>query len=179
MRETADMPSGSRYACRKCCAMSSVTNDISQLRRFQLMKCEASEELTTSQAWMLLAYSWPSRWNNRSEPERSICTSIPGYFCSNALPSFSPTGRSIDEYRMTLPSFFAASTSSGVIATGAGLCASTRVDSADSPSAAAALMTSGRVSVFRMVPTPPRHCEERSDEAIQLFFVALDCFASL
>src|SRR5258708_22925051 len=25
----------------------------------------------------------------------------------------------------------------------------------------------------------PRHCEERSDEAIQTFFLALDCFASL
>ncbi|WIG53027.1 MAG: hypothetical protein OJF48_003947 [Afipia sp.] len=24
-----------------------------------------------------------------------------------------------------------------------------------------------------------RHCEERSDEAIQLLYVALDCFASL
>jgi hypothetical protein len=24
-----------------------------------------------------------------------------------------------------------------------------------------------------------RHCEERSDEAIQFFFAALDCFASL
>ena len=84
--------------------MSSVTNGASQPLRFQEMKCEASEVLTTSAAWMLLANSWPIRWNSRSEPERSICTSMPGYLASNALPSFSPTGRSIDEYRMTLAS---------------------------------------------------------------------------
>ena len=113
--------------------MSSVTNGASQLLRFQVMKCEASELLTTSQAWMLLENSWPSRWNSRSEPERSICTSMPGYFASNALPSFSPTGRSIDEYRITLPSFFAASIRSGVIETGSGPRASTRVDERRQP----------------------------------------------
>ena len=45
---------------------------------FQAMKCEASDELITSAAWMLLANSWPIRWNSRSEPERSICTATPG-----------------------------------------------------------------------------------------------------
>src|ERR1700688_1303354 len=48
---------------------------------------------------------------------------MPGYFASKALASFSPTGRSIAEYMITLPSLVAASTSSGVIATGGGAAA--------------------------------------------------------
>src|ERR1700744_1724574 len=117
--------------------MSSVTDGASQLLRFQVMKCEASEELTTSQAWILLETSCPSRWNSRSEPERSICTSMPGYFASKALPSFSPTGRSIDEYRTTLASLVAASISDGVIATGSGLAALTDAANAVTPRAVA------------------------------------------
>src|ERR1700761_6545449 len=101
---------------------------------------------------------------------------MPGYLASNALPSFSPTGRSIDEYRMTFPSFLAASIRSGVIDTGAGLCASTRVDSADSPSAAELLMTSRRVSVFRMGSVPPRHDGSNVE---QLGVAGLDLFALL
>ncbi len=54
--------------------MSSDTNGASQPFFFQLMKCEASELLITSAAWMLLEYSWATRWNSRSAPERSICT---------------------------------------------------------------------------------------------------------
>src|SRR5580704_11146971 len=117
------MPSGSRNWGRKCWAISSDTNGASQPFLFQLMKCDASELLITSQAWMPEANSWSSRWNSRSAPERSICTAMPGYFASNALPSFSPTGRSMAEYRITLPSLLAASTSSGVIATGGGASA--------------------------------------------------------
>jgi len=49
-------------------------------------------------------------------PERSICTAMPGYCASKARPSFSPTGRSIEEYRITLCFLRAASTSAGVIA---------------------------------------------------------------
>src|SRR5436190_9142387 len=89
--------------------------------RFQTMKCAASELLTTSTAWMLLAYSWPMRWKMRSPPERSTRMAIPGYFASKALAIRSATGRSTAVYQMTLPSFRAASISSGVtlLATGA------------------------------------------------------------
>src|SRR5471030_605522 len=75
---------------------------------------------------------------------------MPGYCASNALPSFSPTGRSIDEYRITLPSRRAASTRSGVIATGAGAAATTRVANALNPSAADPLMSSRRDNFFRI-----------------------------
>ena len=64
--------------------------------RFQTMKCAASEELTTSTAWMLDEYSWPMRWNTRSAPLRSTCTEIPEYFASNAFATFSATGRSVE-----------------------------------------------------------------------------------
>jgi len=40
---------------------------------------------------------------------------ISGYCAWKALASFSPTGRSMEEYRTTLPSFLAASISAGVI----------------------------------------------------------------
>jgi hypothetical protein len=39
---------------------------------------------------------------------------MPGYFASNALPTFSASGRSTEVYQTTLPSFFAASISAGV-----------------------------------------------------------------
>src|ERR1700752_1499422 len=57
------------------------------------MKCAASDELTTSTAWMLEEYSCPMRWNTRSAPVRSTRTAIPGYFASKAFASFSATGR--------------------------------------------------------------------------------------
>ena len=60
-------------------ATSSGTNGASQPFFFQEMMCEASEVLMISAAWMLLEpNSWPTRWNSRSEPERSICTEMPG-----------------------------------------------------------------------------------------------------
>jgi hypothetical protein len=71
---------------------------------------------------------------------------MPGYFASKALPSFSPTGRSIEEYRITLASFLAASISCGVIATGSGAAALRGAANAVSPSAAEPLMTSRRDS---------------------------------
>src|ERR1700710_2778970 len=165
------MPSGSRYSGRKCCAISSVMNGASQPFFFQVMMCEASEGLTTSTARILLANSWSTRWNSRSEPERSICTAMPGYCASNALPSFSPTGRSIDEYRITLPSFFAASTRSGVIDTGAGAAAITRVANAVSPSEAEPLMTSRREILFRI--------DASSSDLEQFLISRLDLFARL
>src|SRR5271163_1304314 len=70
---------------------------------------------------------------------------MPGYFASNALPSFSPTGRSIDEYNITLASLRAASTRSGVIEAGSGPAAFTVVANAARPKAAEPLMTLRRV----------------------------------
>ena len=58
--------------------MSSVTNGASHLFRFQVMMCEASEVLMMSAARMPEPNSWSIRWNSRSEPERSICTAMPG-----------------------------------------------------------------------------------------------------
>ena len=75
---------------------------------------------------------------------------MPGYCASNALPSFSPTGRSIDEYRITLPSLRAASTRSGVIETGAGAAAVTRVAHALNPNAADPLMRSRLENFLRI-----------------------------
>src|SRR5919204_4801842 len=72
---------------------------------------------------MLLAYSCPMRWKIRSPPERSTRRAMPGYFASNAFPTRSATGRSTAVYQTTLPSFFAASTSSGVTLVGAGAAA--------------------------------------------------------
>jgi hypothetical protein len=36
------------------------------------------------------------RWNTRSAPVRSTRTATPEYFASNALASFSATGRSVE-----------------------------------------------------------------------------------
>src|SRR5215831_8031298 len=98
---------------------------------FQTIECAASDELTTSQAWMLLPYSWPMRWNTRSAPERSTRTATPGNFASNALPTFSASGKSTDVYQTTLPSFFAASISCGVIAVAGGAADITLVENAE------------------------------------------------
>ena len=87
------------------------------------MKCAASELWSTSTAWMLLAYSWPTRWKIRSPPERSTRMSMPGYLASKALAMRSATGRSTAVYQTTFPSFFAASTRAGVILVGAGAAA--------------------------------------------------------
>src|ERR1700742_3748158 len=101
------------------------------------MKCAASDELTTSTAWTLLAYSWPMRWNTRSAPVRSTRTSMPSNFALKAPAIFSATERSTAVYHTTLPSFFAASISCGVIASAGG--ASARAGAANAaPSASAA-----------------------------------------
>src|SRR5580692_187422 len=62
---------------------------------------------------------------------------MPGYCVSKALPSFSPTGKSIAEYSTTLASFFAASISCGVIASDGG--ASARAAEANAGPSATAL----------------------------------------
>src|ERR1700730_1663160 len=72
---------------------------------------------------MLLACSWPMRWNTRSAPERSTLTAMPLYFASNALATFSASGRSTEVYQTTLPSFCAALTRAGVVALGGGAAA--------------------------------------------------------
>ncbi len=95
--------------------------------RFHTMKCEASEDCTTSTAWMRLAYSWPMRWNTRSAPVRSTRTAMPEYFASNARATFSAAGRSSEVYQTTLPSFLAASIKAGVTVLAGGAAASTAV----------------------------------------------------
>src|SRR5665213_14606 len=103
---------------------------------FQSSRFEASDELTTSTAWTLLAYSWPTRWNTRSAPVRSTRTSMPSNFALNAAAMPSATDRSIEVYQTTLPSFFAASISCGVIVSAGG--ASARAGAANTvPSASA------------------------------------------
>src|ERR1700721_2070555 len=157
--------------------MSSDTNGVSQPLRFQVRMWEASVVLITSAARMLLANSWARRWNSRSEPERSIRTSMPGYFNSKALPSLSPTGRSIDEYRITFPSLVAASINCGVIATGSGLAALTEAANAVTPRAAVPLIASRLVMTFRIAPA---FCSSlRAQRSNPFVLVALDCFAAL
>ncbi len=78
--------------------------------RFQTMKCAASDDCTTSTAWMRLPYSWPMRWNTRSAPVRSTRGSDAGIFrIENNLATRSATGRSTEVYQTTLPSLVAAS----------------------------------------------------------------------
>src|ERR1700722_20002748 len=103
--------------------------------RFQTMKCAASDEFTTSTAWMRLAYSWPMRWNTRSAPVRSTRTAMPEYFASNALATRSAAGRSSDVYQTALPSFLAASIRPGVMELAGGAAAIT--DDANDPNARA------------------------------------------
>ena len=64
--------------------------------RFHTTKCAASDDCTTSQAWMLLDRSWAMRVNTRSAPVRSTRTAMPGYFASNAFATFSASGRSTE-----------------------------------------------------------------------------------
>src|SRR5450755_352021 len=88
------------------------------------MKCEASEELTTSTFLMPDWYSWLIRWNTRSDPDRSTSIWIFGYSARKAFAINSATLTSIDEYQTTLPSFAAAATIAGVVswpATGAAI----------------------------------------------------------
>ena len=76
------------------------------------------------------------RWNTRSAPVRSTRTSMPPNFSLNEAAIFSATDRSIEVYQTTLPSFFAASISCGVIASAGG--ASARAGEANTvPSASA------------------------------------------
>src|ERR1700737_4343071 len=99
------------------------------------MKCDASDDCTTSTAWMRLAYSWPMRWNTRSAPVRSTRTATPEYFASNARATFSDAGRSSEVYQTTLPSFLAASIKAGVTLLAGGAAALTEVANAQAASA--------------------------------------------
>src|SRR5215204_1207364 len=75
---------------------------------------------------------------------------MPGYLASNALAMRSETGRSIDVYQTTLPSFCAAASRSGVTAAAGGAADTTRVPSALSASAVAPCSTVRRDS-FRLI----------------------------
>src|SRR6202795_4702173 len=86
------------------------------------MKCEASDELTTSTFLMPDWYSWLIRWNTRSDPDRSTSIWMFGYSVRKALAINSATFTSIHEYQTTLPSLAAAASIAGVVscpATGA------------------------------------------------------------
>ena len=77
----------------------------------------------TSPAWML-----PAKFlaDALEQPFRAGALDLDldaGIFCLERLASFSPTGRSIEEYSTTLPSLRAASSSAGVIDTGSGAAA--------------------------------------------------------
>src|SRR6266700_7007207 len=99
------------------------------------MKCDASDDCTTSTARMRLAYSWPMRWNTRSAPVRSTRTATPEYLPSNARATRSAAGRSSEVYQTTLPSFLAASIRAGVTVLAGGAAA--RTEDANAPAASA------------------------------------------
>ena len=123
--------------------------------RFQTMKCAASELLTTSTAWMLLAYSWPMRWKMRSPPERSTLTLMPGYLASNALAMRSATGRSTAVYQTPCLLSWPPSISSGVIVDGGGAAArARRRNEAVMPAAASHDQRPGRIAcpISRVLP---------------------------
>src|SRR6185295_16053820 len=112
------------------------------------MKCAASDELATSTARTLLAYSCPMRWKTRSAPERSTRTATPGYLASNDFAIFSATARSIEVYQTTLPSRFAASISAGVTASAGGAADTTRVENAVVAASAEQLRKVRRVTIM-------------------------------
>src|ERR1700722_4747363 len=114
--------------------------------RFHTMKCAASEDCTTSTAWMRLAYSWPMRWNTRSAPVRSTRTGMPEYLASKARATRSAAGRSSEVYQTTLPSFLAASIKAGVTGLAGGAAAFTAVAAIEVANAPAA----SAVEPFRM-----------------------------
>src|SRR5882672_1205427 len=146
------------------------------------MKCAASEALIVSAAWMLLAYSWARRWNCRSEPVRSIRTSMPAYLALKARATFSETGRSIAAYQTTLPSFLAASISSGVTRDGAGAAARTGPASTPMAAATEALRTSRRVNAASRISflpgwepaRPPSDAEQLCVARLDRLGVSLD-----
>src|SRR5215469_16977063 len=112
------------------------------------MKCAASDDCTTSTAWMRAAYSWPTRWNTRSPPVRSTRTAMGAYFASKARATFSAAGRSSEVYQTTLPSFLAASIRAGVTELAGGAAARTEATKPPAASAAVPLRTWRLESLF-------------------------------
>src|SRR5206468_7006728 len=124
-------------------------------------------DCTTSRAWMRLEYSWPMRWNTRSAPVRSTRTPMPEYFASKARATFSAAGRSSEVYQTTLPSFFAAAISSGVIELAGGAAAFTEAENepiarAVPPLRRSRLENLGLLIVRLLVKFPPRFFVIRS-----------------
>ena len=96
------------------------------------------------------------RWKLRSAPERSTFMATPGYLASKALATFSASGRSTEVYQVTLPSFFAASISSGVIFCASGGAPRTGVTNEPATAIVEAASTWRRVSflvMFRFLPS--------------------------
>ena len=95
------------------------------------MKCDASDELTTSTFLMFDWYSWLIRWKTRSEPERSTSMAIFGYVARKILATPSATFTSTDAYQTTLPSFSAAAIIAGVVSwPAAGIASAPAISSA-------------------------------------------------
>src|SRR5260370_6646685 len=95
------------------------------------------------------------RWKLRSAPERSTLMATPGYLASNALATFSASGRSTDVYQVTLPSFFAASINSGVIFCASGGAPRTGVTKDPAAAIVEAARTRRRVSFLVMLHLLP------------------------
>src|ERR1700674_1541849 len=103
---------------------------------------------------MRLPYSGLMRWNTRPAPARSTRQATPGYFASNARAIFSATGRSTEVYQASWPSFWAAATSSGVIAAAGGAAAIARVSAAPKASTVELISTSRRESFLLRIAFP-------------------------
>ena len=94
------------------------------------------------------------RWKLRSAPERSTFTCTPGYLASNTLATRSAIVRSTEVYQITLPSFFAASTSSGVILLASGAACAERTKPLAIRAVVEVARTCRRVSFLVMRPFP-------------------------
>src|SRR5260221_5180226 len=95
------------------------------------------------------------RWKLRSAPERSTFKATPGYLASKALATFSASGRSTEVYHVTLPSFLAASISSGVIFCASGGAPRTGVTNEPAAAIVEAASTWRRVSFLVMLHLLP------------------------
>src|SRR5215510_3723477 len=85
----------------------------------------------------------------RSAPVRSTLQLTPGYLASNALPICSDNLRSTEVYQTTLPSFLAASMSSGVTALAGGAADITPVENAAPAASALEPTSTSRREIFK------------------------------
>src|SRR5262245_44415430 len=96
-------------------------------------KCEMSEVWTTSAIASPAPVSCMTFWKMRCEPSRASSHVTPIAFLLKASHTFCATDSPSDEYQTTLPSFFAASTTAGSVASAWAARASPRVSPIRSP----------------------------------------------